>query len=194
MIRQGAIFTILIFYIFSFQIINACQCPPPKVLSSDRLKNYSAIFSGKVIRTGVCDKIAKAVFRIDELNKGTLIKEIEIEYDCTSACMMHFSAGEEWIIYGKQIRPDLISVDVCSESRLRVKKREDDLHLLLSGKTYDDEIMWLRKNAGLLPFFDSKPQLLHSNEKPDIQQVVLLICISALTLLLIYFIFKKWLQ
>lgn len=188
---QRILFFILI--ILNFHAF-ACQCPQPNPLNAARLNLYSSIFLGKVISVGPCDETGSARVRVDEIYKGTAAHEIKLEFDCSSSCMMNFNNGEAWIIYGTQLRPDLIKVSACSESRKALTKKEDDMFYFLSGKTFEEECEWLRKNSGVKPFFVQGTEQLHYNQKPDRSQILWLIGISVITLLILIFAFKKWLR
>src|ERR1043166_7108143 len=89
------------FLIFSFNFASACDCPPVRPLSKELCGGFNVIFRGKVTSVTPCDEKGNAVasFAITALYKGNCEKEIQVNFECMSSCMMSFAPGEEWIIY-----------------------------------------------------------------------------------------------
>src|ERR1700741_2038291 len=77
----------------------SCDCPSLPLLDLDYCGKFEIIFKGKVVSVSTCNEISSAKFKLSELYKGPCTEEIEIWFDCSSDCMMSFTAGEEWIIY-----------------------------------------------------------------------------------------------
>lgn len=110
--KKFALLSILLFHLPTI----ACECYVlPDIRKS--LDDYSLIFRGTVTKVMEQDRDAVALFEVLKVYKGKTKKQIPVNFDHVSSCMMSFSPGEEWIIYAKEDKFKRNNVDLCEHSR-----------------------------------------------------------------------------
>ena len=181
-----------------FYCINACDCPPTPKLDKTYTDGYAFIFKGGVKSVTQCnDGIAKAHFVLQELYKGKSTKEIDVYFDCGKDCPMSFNAGETWIIYSNYAQVGKPDVSLCSRSRKLVDNEiRIQTDFVPTDYSFEQEAEWLRTSLGLQGFLkeNDSSMLSHRNELPSRSNALLLIGISLGGLLLLYFVFKKFIK
>ncbi|MDP2388457.1 MAG: hypothetical protein Q8M29_18935 [Bacteroidota bacterium] len=194
----------LVKYIFLFLFLNmfycisACNCPPAPRLDKVYTNGYAFIFKGAVKSVTPCKEgIAKSHFIVQELYKGKSPKEIDVYFDCGKECPMNFSAGETWIIYSNYAQVGKPDVSLCSRSRKLVDNEiQIQTNFIPSDYSFQQEVEWLRTNLGTHEVLKENANafLSHRNELPSRSNALLLIGISLGSLLLLYFVFKKFIK
>jgi hypothetical protein len=192
-------FLFLIFCFFQI-FVYACECPPITPISKSTAAGYDVIFYGKVDSIIPCgnEGIGTAFFSIINLFKGSAEQKVSVDYDCTSACMMDFAGKEEWIIYATYQRFDLLTVNICSNSRKKIADEAKDFYQVSSGRTFKEEIEFLNTTLGIQPYSshnalnDRQKELQPHNELPSATNKLWLLLISLSVMLLVYFISKKF--
>jgi hypothetical protein len=187
-----------LFYLLSSPCFS-CECPPIEAFSKKNSATYDVIFYGTVDSIVPCaaSGIGTAFFNINSLYKGTAEKKVSVDYDCTSACMMSFSKGDEWIIYASYQGFNLLTVNICSHSRKRISAVSADFYTISSGRSFDEENTFLSKTFGILSFSvhndlnDKQKEFQPHNEQPSAINKLWLLVISLSVMLIIYFISKK---
>ena len=188
----------LFLFLNLFYCIHACECPPVPKLDKNYTESYKLIFKGAVKSVTPCnDEIAKAHFLLQELYKGQSPKEIDVYFDCGVDCEMNFSAGQTWIIYGNYAQMGKPDVNFCSRSR-KLVDNEVKLYTdyIPSDYSFEQEAEWLRSNLGLQAFLEENNNALlsHRNELPSKSNALLLVGLSLVGLLLLYFLFNKFVK
>lgn len=191
---------LIVCFILFAKLLCACDCPPLSPITKDLSKEYDVIFFGKVDSILPCSTqgIGTAYFTISCLYKGTAEQHVAVDFDCTSACMMSFMKGEEWLIYGIYLRFDLITVDLCSHSRKRVTDGTIDFYEASAGRTFDAENEFLKTTFGELPFKkhdninDQQESMGPVNEKPSGINTILLLVASLAAMGIVFFLSKKY--
>lgn len=188
----------LVFVLFA-KHLDACDCPPLTPISKELSAEYDVIFQGKVDSIVPCSTqgIGTAYFTIQQLYKGAAEQHVAVDFDCTSACMMSFQKGEEWLIYGIYLRFDLITVNLCSHSRKKVTDGTIDFYEASAGRTYDAETEFLKTTFGEQPFKkhetinDQQQNMGPVNEKPSGINTILLLIASFAAMGIVYLVSKK---
>lgn len=188
------IIAFIIFFILSVQNTYACQCPLT-VLSLDECSKYEIIFRGRVIKNTTCDsKPGEAIFEIKELFKGKVFAEFSVLYDCGTECASTFNVGEEWIIYTNYKQVDKARMDWCSRSRKFFKNEKEDFYAVTYGNSYDDELVFLRKQLGIYKVMEKKTEDMqgHRNIIPSMSQLIITLIISLAVVVLFLYLFNKF--
>lgn len=191
------LFSILFFQI-SFSQDN-CNCNDKEIAFSQAYINtQQLIFRGKP--TGITKGVdyGRVSFSISYLFKGVAAKTIDVYFDAKNACALKFNIGEDWLIYAnyKQGKP---LVRYCSRSKKNIinTNKNIDLMYIKSDITMDEETDKLTELCGLKPFTAplSENENAHNNIIPNALQRILLIVISLIGFIVIYFslnrLFKK---
>ena len=111
---------------------------------------------------------------------------------------MSFAKGEQWLIYAIY-NPELkvYEVNFCDRNRKSFQKNTDDYYTASLGVNWKDEIDFLKKNIGLKPnatqseSSNSKDITQRENQLGTGKNNLVLLLISALLFLLIYFFVSK---
>jgi len=189
---------LLVLFLHTFYNSNACDCPPAPRLDKTYTEGYALIFKGSVKSVTPCkDAISKAHFVLQELYKGKSTKEIDVYFDCGKDCPMVFNAGETWIIYSNYAQVGKPDVSLCSRSRKLVDNEvQIQSNYIPSDYSFGQEAEWLRTNLGTHEVLkeNSNAFLSHRNELPSRSNALLLIGISLGGLLLLYYVFKKFIK
>lgn len=191
--KKSLLFT---FFIFSHSLF-ACICEPLAPLSKESFKQYDVIFYGKVDSISFSRSKENIVhFSVIELYQGNSEEHVQLIYDGSSSCMMNFINNEEWIIYATYSNFDKLNVHLCSHSRKRFNDTSKDPYLAGAGKSFADELTLLRtelntqqlikRNDLIKTQSELKP---HNDQPSNINKVILLI-VSLLVMVLVYFISK----
>jgi hypothetical protein len=177
----------------------ACECNSPGPISKELTGRYDIIFVGKVdsVSAFPTDGISNVYFTIDELYKGHTAKQVSINFDGVTSCMMSFAKNEIWIIYANYQHFDVISVNICSHSRKKVNATEQDFFAPAAKRTFDEEHEFVKATLGVQPFAgketwnkeqeDLKPR----NEQPTAMNKMMLLFISFAVMILIYILTRK---
>lgn len=176
----------------------ACQCDSLKKMSKEESAQYELIFRGTVDSVSACKTSAIAYFRVEELYKGYSPVRNTILFDCSSPCLMEFSKGQEWIIYSTVSARGVPEVKLCSHSRKRFAKAEEDYYTVNSGMTYDEEAALLKSELSLHTLLDRGETIKdtsvydHRNTQPSPYTKIVLLLVSAVVLVLLYYLFNKY--
>ena len=170
----------------------ACQCPFTN-LSMEECNKYEIIFLGKILSAKPCENNkSEAIFQISELYKGIAHATFKILFDCGTECSQNFNPGEQWIIYSKYKRVDNAQMDWCSRSRKYFKNEKEDFYLVQCGKTYAEELDFLRKTLGAHTVVTDAPKLTgEGNILPNTTQMIIYLLCSLAGIVLFYFLFNK---
>lgn len=188
---------ILFFSYFVFHnsnLVVACQCPLT-TLSTTECDKYQIIFRGKVISNITCgDKKGETVFEILELYKGKIHATFKVMYDCDEECSSTFNAGEEWIIYSNYKQVDNAMLDWCSRSRKFFKNDKLDFYTETYGNTYDQELVFLRKNLGTYKVMADREENAAGKRNiiPSKIQLIITLFISLGVVVLFLYLFNKF--
>lgn len=171
----------------------SCQCPLT-TLGLDECNKYEIIFKGKIVSVTTCDNnFGTAVFEIEELYKGNATKQFKVLFECGVECAMDFNEGEEWIIYSRYKQVDKALMNWCSRSRKFFKNAKEDFYTSTYGNDYYDELKFLRQTLGLHRFLTPKSTTTENrNERPTMNQTILMLIISLSSIFLFYWLFKKY--
>ena len=177
----------------------ACKCDQIKPISQELVANYDVVFFGKIDSVQYANQngLCVAYFSINDLYKGSVLQNVKVNYDCTSECMVSFEKFDEWIVYAKFKRFDLISVSICGHSRKYFKDPSQDFYFTTSLKTFDQEKQFLKKTLQLHPFAQNnklnqvQADLKPRNEQPQGIVKLWLLFISFGVMGVVYFISRK---
>ncbi len=190
------------FFIFLFISVSvySCDCPPIQKIDSKKLKNYDVVFYGEVDSISSCNTagISITYLTIKELYKGNVEANVRITFDCKSSCMMSFSKGDKWLIYGVYQRFDLLTVHFCGHSRKYFPDDSQDIYSVVSQQSFDEERNYLANNLGLQNFIHRNNNLNNKqnalkphNNQPSGLNKILLLAISFIVMLAVYFFTRK---
>lgn len=190
--------TILIVLLITAKGLFSCECPPLAPVTKEIYSNYDVLFFGHVDSIAMCDSQGNSFvyFTIDELYKGNVAQHLKVSFDCSSECLMSFTAGEKWLMYTNYKRFDLLTVTICSHSRKFFDDESKDFYLLTAQRTFNQEKEFLKTTLGIQPFAQSNEQYMQAtsitrNEQPSSINKLLLLTISFAVMAIIYFIFKR---
>jgi hypothetical protein len=184
--------------VFSFGVA-ACECPPLADLNGPSAAKYDVIFLGRVDSISPCSTqgIATAYFTIEELYKGSVTREVRVNFECASACLMSFSKGDTWLLYASYLRFDHIKVDLCSHSRKLFAEGEQDIYLMGTQRSFVDERKLLNKLLGTKSFItanelnDQQAEFKPHNVQPSAVSKLVLIGVSIVAMMLVYYFLKR---
>ncbi|MCW3071733.1 MAG: hypothetical protein JWO44_1623 [Bacteroidetes bacterium] len=179
---------------------SACECPPIEPASKKICETYDVIFYGKVDSIIPCSTqgLGTVYFSIISLYKGAAEQHVSIDYDCTSACMMSFAKGEEWIIYSVYQHFDLLTVNLCSHSRKKITDGTVDFYEAASQRSFSAENSFLETTFGIQPYAshnalnDKQKEMQPHNEQPSAINKLWLLLISLAVMGIIFIISKKY--
>ncbi|MBP6411935.1 MAG: hypothetical protein KA450_00700 [Bacteroidia bacterium] len=177
----------------------ACDCVAKKDLTIVECRRFDVILTGVVDSVAMCNKGKAITFlQVSEVYKGDIANRFHFDYDCESSCQMSFAKGEQWLIYAIY-NPELkvYEVNFCDRNRKSFQKNTDDYYTASLGVNWKDEIDFLKKNIGLKPnatqseSSNSKDITQRENQLGTGKNNLVLLLISALLFLLIYFFVSK---
>lgn len=192
------IFFIICIFI-AYSSARACECDPIVPVSEEVLENYNVIFYGVVdsVSSGEKSGTSVAYFKVDELYKGKLGRNVLLKFDGETDCMMSFSEGEKWLIYANFFRFDDLTVNICGHSRKFFEDSANDYYQLAAQRTFQEEKEYLEEKLKLQPIDNlNEINTLQQNFKPHntqpsgINKLWLLLC-SFLVMVIVYFITRK---
>jgi hypothetical protein len=177
----------------------ACECPSIKPISKELADHYEVIFIGKVdsVSAAPSNGISNAYFTIEELYKGHTGKQVSINFDGVTSCMMSFAKNDVWIIYANYERFDVISANLCSHSRRKANATEQDFYATAAQRGFDQEHEFLKTTLGVQPFIEKETwnkdqqELKPRNEQPSAMNKMMLLFISFAVMILIYILTRK---
>lgn len=189
----------LLVLILSLKVSSACECPPLKPISTELCRNYNVIFYGTVDSISACGKdgISTVFFSIIELYKGAVSKNVKIDFDCASPCLMSFEKGEEWLIYSSYPAFDKLTVNLCEHSRKYIADASKDFYTITSQRSFMDEKQFLFKELGIQSFVvkndlnDQQKMLKPHNEQPSGLNKLFLLLISVAVMGVVFFVAKR---
>ncbi|MCX6296718.1 MAG: hypothetical protein NTX97_11765 [Bacteroidetes bacterium] len=188
----------LVLILFSFYGF-ACECPPSSPISKELCQNYDVIFYGMVDSVTPCNSkgFSTAFFTITELYKGNAEKNVKIDFDCSSACMMSFSKGEEWLIYSKYVKFDQLKVTFCEHSRKKYNDDSQDVFLIAAQRTFEKEKEFLKTTFGLQYFIHGNDinkqenEIGPRNDQPSAYGKLILLLVSVSAMGIVYYVTRK---
>ncbi|MFY9311316.1 MAG: hypothetical protein WAQ28_19885 [Bacteroidia bacterium] len=173
----------------------ACKCESLGLVTKEACEAYNVIFTGRVDSVSDCsDKgVSVAYFTIDEVYKGSVNRQVQVEFDCASSCLMSFARGESWLMYTNYEKFDLLVVNLCSYSRKFFADSAQDIYLTSSQQTFEQEKDFLRKTLGIQAFKEpaQSSEVTGRNEQPSGTGKLILLGISFLAMVLVYFIINR---
>lgn len=184
---------------FSFFIAqNTCNCEETKLsFSKNYISQQQLIFRGKTTGVEAGEDYNKAHFSVTQLFKGNCPKEVTVYFDKRSECNLKIAPGEDWLIYAnfKQIQKPY--VEYCSRSRKNVinTNKNVDLQYIKSDLTVDAECDLLAQQLGRQSLEkQNEADNRHSNIIPGFWQRIVLILLSIVGFVVIYFLLNKFLK
>ncbi len=191
--------TIVVLFTLFAQIVFACDCPPLNSISVKESETYDVIFFGTIDSVDACDEeTALVYFTIQELYKGVAEQYVSVRFDCSSSCSMSFEKNEKWIVYAKYVKFNELVVVFCSHTRKYIADKEKDYYTTTSLKTFDEEQKYLQSELGIQIIVkrnvlnEQQKEMKHQNQLPSGTNTLLLLAVSLLAMLVIYFITKKY--
>lgn len=187
------------FFIFISVYGFACECPPLTPVSKIVCEGYDIAFYGKVDSVSSCDAkgIATVYFSIKELYKGNASEHIKLNFECSSEFLMSFASGEEWIIYSKYEKFDLLKIAFCEHSRKFFKDDAQDIYMIGAQRTFEEEKEFLKATFGLHSFVENnalnkqQDQVGPHNEQPSNRGKLTLLLVSLLVMGIVYYFTRK---
>ena len=190
---------LLVAFVLSFAAADACECPPLQKFNKEIAASYDLIFLGTVDSVGECvgDK-SSAYFVIEKLFKGEASKRFYVNFDCVTDCRMYFREGEKWLIYAEYAKFGDPRVDFCGRSRKYADDANEDFAIATHGMTFKEELDFIKTNFQEQKLSE-KPRALIQNDipereliHPDGKQTIILLAISLVGMLLLWFVIKKF--
>ena len=177
----------------------ACECNPLQPISKDLSDKYDVVFYGKVDSVSSCrtDGVSTAYFTIIELYKGSVSKNVKVEFDCSTSCLMSFSKGEEWLLYVSFRQFDILKINICDHSRKLFPDESQDIYQLTAHRTFEEEKLFLKATFGIQKFAEfNEYNAMHEqmgarNEQPSNWNKLWLLLISFASMGVVYFITRK---
>ena len=173
----------------------ACKCASLAPISEEACNKYNVIFTGRVDSVSACnDKgLSIAHFTVDEVYKGSLVRQVKVEFDCSSSCLMSFSSGEVWLMYTNYEKFDLLTASLCSHTRKYFTEDTQDIYALSTQQTFEQEKQLLKKILGVQPFKETfqPSDVTGRNEQPSGTGKLVLLTISFAAMAVVYFIFRR---
>ncbi len=177
----------------------ACECPPLLPITKVACNDYDVLFLGHIDSVSVCDQRENGIacFTIDEVYKGNVTQQLKISFDCSSECLMSFTAGETWLMYATYKRFDLLTVSICGHSRKFFADESDDFYQVAAQRSFEQEKQFLEGTFGMQSFIESTKQGLQEinpiirNEQPGGINKLVLLVVSFIVMISVYFVIKK---
>jgi len=195
MVFKRTIFVLItIAVFFNSKIFGSTPCSCPAIPFDSLVPtNYEIIFCGKVIRVlPLNENLKKVIFSVEELYKGMVTREWEVLYNPEDPCAVQFQVNDEWILFLNYYQKNNSKMDWCSPCRKYYKNKMDDPFRLISGWEYDDVKFFLKRKLGIKQVTEMPVQAAKGrNIIPDRMQMLLIIAISFIIFLGIYFMIRK---
>ena len=177
----------------------ACECKDFVSITKDLCSEYDVIFLGTVDSVSACDEkgFSVAYFTITELYKGKVKKQVQINFDCNTECMMSFAEGEEWIIYALYEKFDHLNVSICGHSRKKFDNETLDVFFVNAKRTFEKEREFLKTSFGTLSFAEEndlnnqQDQVGPRNQLPSNWGKLTLLLVSILAMGIVYYVTRK---
>ena len=198
--RKRIVVNLIFLALLTFSIrATACKCGSLLPINGEEAKRYDVIFFGKVDSVLTCDTTGTAIayLTIEELYKGNSKQKTFVNFDCSSDCMMSFTKGDEWLIYGIYKRFGLVSVSLCDHNRKHMPDNEQDFYEATAQRTFDQEKAFLNTTFGIQPFIQDEnwnkqqEELKPRNEQPTDTSKIVLLLVSFGAMIIIYIITRK---
>lgn len=190
--------SIIILLLLCSKVLCACECPTFNPITKETCTHYDAIFSGRVDSVSICKSgISIAYFTINQLYKGVAQQHVEVNFDCSSACLMSFESSQEWLMYTTYKKFDLLVVDLCGHSRKFFNESSEDIYQLTAQRTFTEEKDFLKTTLGLHPFAQNNELIQQPgsmeprNEQPSGNSKLVLLFISFAVMAIVYFVTRK---
>lgn len=191
--------TILLLLLFVSKIVLSCDCPPLEPISVKGTEKYDVIFFGTVDSVEAClNDVTIVHFTVSELYKGVAESHMAVYFDCKSNCSMSFAKGEQWIIYSIYRKFNEPVVDMCFHSRKYFSDPQKDYYTAAAGKTFEEEKKYLLAELGDQPIIrrnklnEQQKEFKPRNQLPSGYTVLILLGISVLAMVVVYWIAKKY--
>ena len=191
------------FFLFLSLLISfyssACECKDFVPITKELCSDYDVIFYGTVDSVSACDKkgFSIAYFTITELYKGNVKKQVQINFDCNTECMMSFAEGEEWIIYALYQKFDHLNVSICGHSRKKFDDETLDIYSANAKRSFGKEEEFLKTAFGNQDFIEEndlnnqQDKVGPRNEQPSNWGKLTLLLFSVLAMGIVYYITRK---
>ncbi len=187
------------FFVFISSVSISCECVTLSPISKELSNNYDVVFCGIVDSVGLCGEEGTAIayFTITELYKGNVQKQVKINFDCNTECMMSFATDDNWIIYAKYSKFDFLNISICDHNRKKFNAGEEDIYLIVSKRTFEKELDFLKTNLTVLETVESTvvnntvTDIGRHNEQPSSWGKIVLLLISVLAMAIVYFVTRK---
>jgi hypothetical protein len=190
--------TVLLILLVSYAAARACTCPPLQKLSKEIADSYDVIFLGTVDSVGSCEgNRGSAYFVISQLFKGETTSRIFVNFDCVTDCRMQFKAGETWLIYAEYARYGDLRVNYCGRSRKHASDVNEDFSIATHGITFGEELDYIKLNFGVRQVNEKDRDVIKEDIPsrelihPGGKQTLLLLAISLIGMLVIWYVVKK---
>lgn len=191
---------LLLTFAASFIDADACNCPPFQKLSKAVAESYDIIFIGTVDSVGACEGEKNAAyFVIGQLFKGEATGRIYVNFDCVTECRMQFKQGERWLMYAEYRKYGDLRADFCGRSRKQPVDVNEDFSIATHGITYEEELDYIRTNFGVQQVKEKDREVINEGNipqreliHPDGKQTILLLVISLVGMLVLWFVLKKF--
>lgn len=174
----------------------ACQCPVSS-LNAVELAKYDIICKGKISHIQLKQDKSDFIFEVQELYKGSITEKFRLLFNDLDPCKLNLREGDEWIIYTRYKQINNSQLDVCSRSRMFFKNAKEDYFAINSGISYDDELVYLRKQLGLhrcLKNDYDQEDVSKRNIIPSSTQFVVILLVSIAGLVFFYWLVQKFLK
>ncbi len=190
---------LLSFIIFISATSFACQCKTFIPITKELCKEYDVVFLGKIDSVSICNQrgFSIAYFTIAELYKGNVKKQVEINFDCNTECMMSFAEGEEWLIYSVYEKFNHLNASLCGHSRKKFADEMLDIYSANAQRTFDKEIFFLKATLGAQNFIQEnnlnkqQDQVGPHNEQPSAWGKLTLLLVSLFVMGIVYYFTRK---
>jgi hypothetical protein len=112
--------------------------------------------------------------------------------------MMSFAKNDEWIIYAIYQRFDLITVELCSNTRKKISDGTADFYEAASQRTFDEENKFLQQTLGIQSYAahnelnDQQKELKPHNDQPTDLGKLWLLLISLGVMIIVFIVSKKF--
>jgi hypothetical protein len=183
----------------------ACDCGKLLPLLTKQEAEKSDIIVIATIQSIQQDSLkCSAVCKGNTLYKGLFTQEFEVTFDCRTSCAMPFIVGQQWLFYLKKNNEQRYIINYCDRNRLKPLSSENDEYTIYTQMTWEEEILFLEKNFPKKDFstrevvkeadnkkvIDATRPLEHATNR----EKIILVLVSFVGMLIIYFIVKKVLK
>lgn len=191
------------YYLFLFLLVAAkislaCKCNPVEPISKEVCAQYDAILLAHVDSVTPCVNGSSIAFiSSEELYKGNVNQQLQVEFDCASSCLMSFEKGEKWLLYANYKRFDLLTVSLCGNSRKFFTDETQDFYALQAQRSFNQEAEFLKKELGIQAYtndntaIENANEVAARNEQPSGLSKLILLGISLLVMIIIFYFTRK---